>query len=467
LLNQFSSHRPPPPPPTSHSPTGCLRSAGSGLLFVPCPLRSSIGDRAFSLYSLKLWNSLSQSLRLAPSLPTFKSHLKTLILHRAYTYGWRNLARSELKRSRREITRRQQDFQPTLGQSKAVTAVLCVQHMREVAERRHQLEVEHEDAVTILKDKQEEVQRLQQAQFEAQKEHEGVVVLLEAKVLDLEEKCRSQSEQFCLLSRELERFRRQSGNIDVLTNSLVTSEPSVPVFSQTHHSETPAADSELPTEAVSKSEPSEELPTDTGSVFSKGAPSTQSSNKGTSKTESLHSSPKSCPTPEVDTASEVEELDIDNLSSIPDADNRTTAKLQVFIARYSYNPFDGPNENPEAELPLTAGDYIYVYGDMDEDGFYEGPPDAPLDVQVEAGPDPGVLLISWLPVTIDAAGTSNGVRVMGYAVYTAGYKVKVTQLSVYWCVGGGGERKHTLWEGINVREGKGRECAREHILEML
>eukprot|EP00062_Callorhinchus_milii_P020239 gi/632975744/ref/XP_007904398.1/ PREDICTED: peripheral-type benzodiazepine receptor-associated protein 1-like [Callorhinchus milii] len=460
--------------------------------------------------------------------------------------------------------------------------------MREVAERRHQLEVEHEDAVTILKDKQEEVQRLQQAQFEAQKEHEGVVVLLEntldsmqAKVLDLEEKCRSQSEQFCLLSRELERFRRQSGNIDVLTNSLVTSEPSVPVFSQTHHSETPvpmcsqtrqlepavpvfsqpihsatpvqlgdqthhlapsvpicsqtipsepsvpvcsqthysepsvpvcsqthysepsvpvcsqtipsetpvplgdqthqlkpsvpvgdethqsetsdpvctqtihpetsiplssqtihsemsdlagdqihhsetsipvltqthqletsipvcgqsqtcllngvdspkdkevvpqtfclpkipeepteeAADSELPTEAVSKSEPSEELPTDTGSVFSKGAPSTQSSNKGTSKTESLHSSPKSCPTPEVDTASEVEELDIDNLSSIPDADNRTTAKLQVFIARYSYNPFDGPNENPEAELPLTAGDYIYVYGDMDEDGFYEG-----------------------------------------------------------------------------------------------
>lgn len=39
---------------------------------------------------------------------------------------------------------------------------------------------------------------------------------------------------------------------------------------------------------------------------------------------------------------------------------------------HSYNPFDGPNENPEAELPLTAGKYLYVYGDMDEDGFYEG-----------------------------------------------------------------------------------------------
>lgn len=38
----------------------------------------------------------------------------------------------------------------------------------------------------------------------------------------------------------------------------------------------------------------------------------------------------------------------------------------------SYNPYDGPNDNPELELPLTAGEYIYVYGDMDDDGFYEG-----------------------------------------------------------------------------------------------
>lgn len=38
----------------------------------------------------------------------------------------------------------------------------------------------------------------------------------------------------------------------------------------------------------------------------------------------------------------------------------------------SYNPYDGPNEHPEAELPLVAGKYLYVYGTMDEDGFYEG-----------------------------------------------------------------------------------------------
>uniref|UniRef100_A0A672G3S3 TSPO associated protein 1 n=1 Tax=Salarias fasciatus TaxID=181472 RepID=A0A672G3S3_SALFA len=82
----------------------------------------------------------------------------------------------------------------------------------------------------------------------------------------------------------------------------------------------------------------------------------------------------SAPSPccsQVDTASEVEELDID-VAPAPYTASRGAAKLQVFIARYSYNPYDGPNDNPEVELPLTAGEYIYVYGDMDDDGFYEG-----------------------------------------------------------------------------------------------
>uniref|UniRef100_A0A669EGA7 TSPO associated protein 1 n=1 Tax=Oreochromis niloticus TaxID=8128 RepID=A0A669EGA7_ORENI len=56
-----------------------------------------------------------------------------------------------------------------------------------------------------------------------------------------------------------------------------------------------------------------------------------------------------------------------------------------------------------------------------------GPPDAPLDVQLEHGPSPGIALISWLPVTIDAAGTSNGVRVTGYTIYAD--KKKVLEVS--------------------------------------
>ncbi|OWF38817.1 Peripheral-type benzodiazepine receptor-associated protein 1 [Mizuhopecten yessoensis] len=47
--------------------------------------------------------------------------------------------------------------------------------------------------------------------------------------------------------------------------------------------------------------------------------------------------------------------------------------LQVYIAKYSYDPFQhSPNENPDAELSINTGDYLLVYGEMDEDAFYDG-----------------------------------------------------------------------------------------------
>nr|XP_004611182.1 unnamed protein product [Sorex araneus] len=68
----------------------------------------------------------------------------------------------------------------------------------------------------------------------------------------------------------------------------------------------------------------------------------------------------------------VQLLEMDNDENSGPSRQRYSGKARLCVARYSYNPFDGPNENPEAELPLTAGKYLYVYGDMDEDGFYEG-----------------------------------------------------------------------------------------------
>ena len=42
-------------------------------------------------------------------------------------------------------------------------------------------------------------------------------------------------------------------------------------------------------------------------------------------------------------------------------------KLSVFIAKYTYDPFEhSPNDNPSLELALEAGDYVYVFGDADE-----------------------------------------------------------------------------------------------------
>ncbi|XP_075052698.1 peripheral-type benzodiazepine receptor-associated protein 1 isoform X3 [Mixophyes fleayi] len=281
-------------------------------------------------------------------------------------------------------------------QSKLENLEQVLKHMRDVAERRQQLEKDHEDAVIALHKRQEEVKRLQQAQVEAKKEHEGAVQLLEntldtlqAKVKLLEDKCRSQTEQFSLLSGELERFRLQTGNIDLLTSTLGTSELPAPQCCSTP-GVTPVQqdggdvnESILPTQDDNKVDNEKRLPEtleltrDFNNVEVPEHVVTKEKRKPevphiSSKSDSTHESCKSCPTPEVDTASEMEDLEADSVSLNPETETRSTAKLQVFLARYSYNPFDGPNENPEAELPLTAGEYIYIYGGMDDDGFYEG-----------------------------------------------------------------------------------------------
>uniref|UniRef100_UPI0037E805C0 peripheral-type benzodiazepine receptor-associated protein 1-like n=1 Tax=Semicossyphus pulcher TaxID=241346 RepID=UPI0037E805C0 len=297
-----------------------------------------------------------------------------------------------------------------------------LKHMREVAERRQQLELEHEQALAILKFKQDEIKRLQRAQLFAKREHEGVVQMLEeltqlvlrrelSKVRDLEEKCRSQSEQFGLLSQELDKFRLQASKVDLAGSSLLNN-PSLSVLTNGVGLTTERDCTGGSWDMVSLGEiafwsleggDTLSCPEDVAAALRMGATphaaglsrverspvtkhrelptiSVSKSGSTSSKSETTHLTPKSdthlsphksSPTHEVDTASEVEELDID-VAPAPYTASRGAAKLQVFIARYSYNPYDGPNDNPEVELPLTAGEYIYVYGDMDDDGFYEG-----------------------------------------------------------------------------------------------
>ncbi|XP_048644275.1 peripheral-type benzodiazepine receptor-associated protein 1 isoform X11 [Marmota marmota marmota] len=273
-------------------------------------------------------------------------------------------------------------------QSKLESLEQVLKHMREVAQRRQQLEVEHEQARLSLREKQEEVRRLQQAQAEAKREHEGAVQLLEstldsmqARVRELEEQCRSQTERFSLLAQELQAFRLHPGPLDLLTSALGCSalgdHPPPPCCCSTPQPCRGSGPKDLdlppgsPGRCTQKS--SEPAPATLTGVPRRTAKKAESLSNS-SRSESIHNSPKSCPTPEVDTASEVEELEVDSVSQLPAAPegNPGTARIQVFLARYSYNPFEGPNENPEAELPLTAGEYIYIYGNMDEDGFFEG-----------------------------------------------------------------------------------------------
>ncbi|XP_041437707.1 peripheral-type benzodiazepine receptor-associated protein 1 isoform X3 [Xenopus laevis] len=282
-------------------------------------------------------------------------------------------------------------------QSKLDNLEQVLKHMRDVAERRQQLEKDHDDALTALQKRQEEVKLLQEAQVEAKKEHEEATKLLEhtldslqAKVKTLEEKCRSQTEQFSQLSQELERFRLQTGDIGLLTSTLVTSDlpppqccstPGVPQVKQDFIDNTePVNDGKIKKDESDKERPIPQLLDSScenrmSEVHNNAVAKEKhklEAPQSSSKSESVHESPTYCPTPEVDTASEMEDLDADSISLNPEPESRFPAKLHVYLARYSYNPFDGPNENPEAELPLTAGEYIYIYGDMDDDGFYEG-----------------------------------------------------------------------------------------------
>uniref|UniRef100_A0A8D0DJB6 RIMS-binding protein 2 n=1 Tax=Salvator merianae TaxID=96440 RepID=A0A8D0DJB6_SALMN len=240
--------------------------------------------------------------------------------------------------------------------------------MREAAERRQQLELEHEQALAVLNAKQQEIELLQKAQVEAKKEHEGAVQLLEntldsmqAKVRELEEKCRMQSEQFNLLSKELERFRQQAGKIDLLSSNFLASSnipgsPSKPL-------------SQLVNGIATSLSKGHESPSGGHCVISEYIRPLQLSSD---KPEQLSIKPTFLSRSQSGSPRCRFEADMDNEQNSNTSKQRYSGKVHLCIARYSYNPFDGPNENPEAELPLTAGKYLYVYGEMDEDGFYEG-----------------------------------------------------------------------------------------------
>ncbi|NWQ76678.1 RIMB2 protein, partial [Columbina picui] len=233
--------------------------------------------------------------------------------------------------------------------------------MREAAERRQQLELEHEQALAVLNAKQQEIELLQKAQVEAKKEHEGAVQLLEAKVRELEEKCRTQSEQFNLLSRELEKFRQQAGKIDLLSSNSVAS---------SDISGSPGKSlSQLMNGIATSIGKGHESPSGSRCVISEFIRPLQISGD---KPEQLSVKPTFLSKSRAGAPRCRFDSDMDNDQNSNTSKQRYSGKVHLCIARYSYNPFDGPNENPEAELPLTAGKYLYVYGDMDEDGFYEG-----------------------------------------------------------------------------------------------
>ncbi|XP_071206794.1 RIMS-binding protein 2-like isoform X2 [Salvelinus alpinus] len=260
--------------------------------------------------------------------------------------------------------------------------------MREAAERRQQLDEEHEQALAALTTKQQKIHLLHKAQVEAEREHEGAVHLLEAKVRDLEQKCRSQTKQFGQLSKSLEDFRLEADTVDIFSTEPF-SKQKIPLSLENKLSQILNG---LAVQAGKGNESSANTP-----LISKFLRPLQIGDRD--RPELLSVNPTtvttSCPSsPQRATPSEME----DEVSPAPRSKPRYTGTVRLCTARYRwdcsichttpgtagsdralvqgvmsvYNPYDGPNEHPEAELPLVAGKYLYVYGTMDDDGFYQG-----------------------------------------------------------------------------------------------
>ena len=70
---------------TPYKPDRRLRSNSKALLEVPKSRLVTKGDRAFAVQAPRLWNSLPEHVRLANSLSSFKSHLKTYFYRMAFS----------------------------------------------------------------------------------------------------------------------------------------------------------------------------------------------------------------------------------------------------------------------------------------------------------------------------------------------------------------------------------------------
>ncbi|XP_023194266.1 RIMS-binding protein 2-like isoform X7 [Xiphophorus maculatus] len=249
-------------------------------------------------------------------------------------------------------------------QAKVENLEHVLKHVHEALQLKQQLQTEYEQALVAFHSKQKEISQLQKAWDQTDQQHEEAIQLLEVKLCDLEQKCRSHSDHFHQLSKRLPNIRLQSEPVEFLnSNSTLVSQ--IPTSSKEKLSQV-IDEFEAWMQKGDESAPIAQLlipqfspcPLKTEDSEAFKLLSVKSSTVATDRS----SSPRQHPPSEME----------DETSSSPRSKPRYTGQVRLCTARYSYNPYDGPNEHPEAELPLVAGKYLYVYGDMDDDGFYEG-----------------------------------------------------------------------------------------------
>ncbi|KAA0719956.1 RIMS-binding protein 2 [Triplophysa tibetana] len=183
---------------------------------------------------------------------------------------------------------------------------------------------------------------------------------MQVKVHDLEQKCRTQSEQCNILPKELEKYHLGSDREEKLNTD--SQEQNVSRIYESLQRQADKSD-----ERSDGSPPVSELPVVQQNDRDK--PEKLSVTPTKFMSHRVHS--RNCASSTMQAPSSEMDNEVRPARKAK-SKSRYTGQVRLCTARYSYNPYDGPNENPEAELPLVAGKYLYVYGNMDDDGFYEG-----------------------------------------------------------------------------------------------
>ncbi|XP_052272228.1 peripheral-type benzodiazepine receptor-associated protein 1-like isoform X3 [Dreissena polymorpha] len=309
-----------------------------------------------------------------------------------------------------------------------------VQNLEYSTEKLKQVEKDYHEALQKLHTKQRDIDSLQKVQESAREKYETAIKSLQDKISGLENQCEQQNFKQQELVEELTQLRaasvtknnniqsaeiqtgrslefapsstsspNQSPRHSPVLNGTSRKSPSTPLKSSQKSpalSKTPlkspipdrvASHSPSKTPVAKTISPSRNSPVINNShSFAKKTSNSKeikpAVEAGTKKGTNLHEHSESTKSGGTDTdkgedsgmesrGDQQVERDMSEMSVLESRLSVLAKKgpIQVYIAKYSYDPYVfSPNENPEAELPLKAGDYVLVYGEMDEDGFFDG-----------------------------------------------------------------------------------------------
>ena len=269
----------------------------------------------------------------------------------------------------------------------------CVlEEMHKAAENRREIERQHKEALESLKKKQGEVESI------ATKKQSEIIDQLKSKISELEVERKVQNEkhqELILEMAELKRYGRESLPGEMMENPSDNIEIDT-IMAKLEQDNKFLADLEKQRAANKGDSP----PHRAGSAITDSGFLSQSSLNGAStspttisrETKTSYHHQSALELPKLSGADKIAMLNggsyssssLNNLSG-----NFTNREVEidkdgmvevpgkgwcwVYVAKYSYDPFQhSPNDTPEAELAINAGDYVLVWSDPDEDGFFDG-----------------------------------------------------------------------------------------------